>query len=457
MASFLNFPDEILLLIVSSLDTFRDSRALLSVCLTSKKLCAIAQSVLYTEYSRSIHCHCCHGEKTKPGRLIPFIYFIRTLISRPDLAARVRSIAIDAREFDTDALETKSANIDVDTIGILAKGFQRLPVRNRDKLLMDAMMMKTNPFILMAAFLMPNLNSFQVSIGGEGLVHLEPLYRADLKNGRSSAYLSQIKSLSIEDFQRPESMVVENLIHLLHLPKLEEVSFEFLDAEADNFPTFDIPPWSLNVSHLTFKNSCLDSGTLTNLVAACKCLQSFFYKSWWNEEPSVVEFSADELGLILSSQANNLRFICVAFEVTDLSLLWEDYPKFSSFASFTNLFSLDIEQRSLEPSTEFPASLTTLVIRCCEFPIFQMLEILTERSESDLVNLEVVLLEPKFTVPNGMLGIARRFSHADITNNRSCRLRFRRAYTRVKKIVEMAGFVLGINHQTWDDFQMGEI
>ncbi|RMZ73625.1 hypothetical protein GMOD_00009366 [Pyrenophora seminiperda CCB06] len=79
-------PEELLLHIVTN---FLDRPSLLATCLTSKKFQRIASPVLYTHIVLDVpYCTQYHGITTRIFR------FARTLLDRPDLARRVRSLSL---------------------------------------------------------------------------------------------------------------------------------------------------------------------------------------------------------------------------------------------------------------------------------------------------------------------------------------------------------------------------
>jgi hypothetical protein len=66
MGSLLNLPAEILLFIIGFFESAEGWPVLLSLCLTSRQLYAVAQRILFKTYLNGLHCHCCH--KTSDSR-----------------------------------------------------------------------------------------------------------------------------------------------------------------------------------------------------------------------------------------------------------------------------------------------------------------------------------------------------------------------------------------------------
>ncbi|GIK06780.1 hypothetical protein Aspvir_002432 [Aspergillus viridinutans] len=173
-----------------------------------------------------------------------------------------------------------------------------------------------------------------------------------------------------------------------------------------------------------------------------------------SDTSNLVELS--ELAAILNSQRETLEYIIVDLDLYDWGLRWDEFPKIESFAFFTNLRHLEIEQCLLTDNPELPDSLRHLVIRACEHPVARLLTNLTRRSFDSLDSLMLVVLQPRSSPPNGMFGLSERFdSDEDVHANILYRSAFRRACRRLRKIVREAYFDFDIRCEEWVLFEEG--
>ncbi|KAL4783890.1 hypothetical protein BJX76DRAFT_348240 [Aspergillus varians] len=466
MASLLDLPNEILLIVVSHFNHFVHREALQALCLCSKRLYSISQPFLYDQYIREVHCQCCHKNGTPPGHIVPLVLFTRTLISRPDLAARVRSANFDNSKdaFDDDIV--REAELDADTFEVLAAGFQQLPAAYRARWFMKGAAMKSNPYILVLASRMPNLEHLQLTLGEEGLHGLGPLFTQWFASGIDhQPYFKNLKSVVIRDLTYTESVSMFNLEYVLKLPRLEEFTLTYLNGNADGCPLFDIKPDTLNISTLSLMDACLDAESLTEIVAGCKCLKDFSYYGCNYDVDNIAEsgqFDPSELVSILSSQKDNLRTIRCSLDWGDIyPTHWERCSKYGSFAPFKNLMHLELDQYPYTPKQELPSSLHCLTIRNISFSIFDTLESLDMRTTdmpeyefyNMLPNLEFVTLQPRDDVPNGMLEVRARYNHLEIYDNPGVASKFDFACETLWNIVKEFSFFVRIQHDVWANFR----
>lgn len=277
MAKLLDLPTELLLLILSHFDHFMYKYELQSLCISSKRLYSIAQPLLYRDFVREVNCQCCHKIGTPPGRIIPLVLFTRTLISRPDLASCVRSAAFDNSENVFDDEDVCEVEFGADTFKVLATGFQQVSGICRTRLFMEAAAMKSNPYTVVLASSMPNLERLKLTIGEEGLYDLEPLFTQWHTNNPAQPYLRNLKSVVIRDLTLTESGSMVDLDYIQELPHLEEFTLINLNGDAEGCPLFEIQLETLNISSLSLLEACLDTESLTAIVDGCRCLKHFSY------------------------------------------------------------------------------------------------------------------------------------------------------------------------------------
>ncbi|PKX90235.1 F-box domain protein [Aspergillus novofumigatus IBT 16806] len=234
---------------------------------------------------------------------------------------------------------------------------------------------------------------------------------------------------------------------------LEYFSLSLLDVQGAGDSGFMHSSQSLNIASVSLTRMCIDTDILTTLIYACKGLKTLIYEID-SDTPNLVEPS--DLAAILNSQSETLESIIVDLGLWEWGLHWDDYPKIESFALFTNLQHLEIEQCLLTDNPELPDSLRHLVIRACEHPVARLLTNLAKRSFDSLDSLALVVLQPQSSPPNGMFGLSERFdSDEDVHSNILYRFAFRRACKRVRKIVREACFDFDIRCEEWVLFEEG--
>ncbi|KAL4802616.1 hypothetical protein BDV18DRAFT_164019 [Aspergillus unguis] len=465
MARLLDLPNELLILIASYFDSYMWKNELKSLCLTSKLLCSVSQPMLYTQFIREVQCQCCQKTGPPSGRIVPLVLFIRTLITRPDLAGHVRSAHMDAGEdeFDRDAI--LKAYLDAETIKVLASGFQELQEDDRARWFMEAVSMMSNPCFVLFASLVPNLERLALTLEEEGMDGLEPLFTVWSSSGIEQPYLRNLKSLGIWDLSHSESDSLHCISHAMTLPQLEYFALIGLNGGADGCPYFDFEPGSLNISNLHLLDACLDADSLETIVAGCKCLEFFTYSGHnfdGNSMDISCQFDPSELIPILSSQKKNLQTICCNLDWETISPTrnqWKKLPKYGSFATFENICHLEVDQYPWDQRMqELPPSLQCLTIRNISFSIFDTVKSLNRRTiqdpsrsiHGDLPNLRRLILEPRDRIPNGMLEVRKRFDFADVYESTRVAEKFEEKCDMLLVIAEACTFHIEVKHEVWE-------
>ncbi|KAL4943969.1 hypothetical protein BDV06DRAFT_210634 [Aspergillus oleicola] len=455
MVHLLNLPDEILLLILSNfsgLYVFKSE--LQALCLVSKRLRSIAQPFLYTQFVREVHCQCCHENGAPPGRIVPLVLFTRTIISRPDLAARVQIAKFDLSMDEFDDEDVREAELDAASFRVLSDGFAKLPALGRSSLFMEATAMYSNPYLLVLAAHMPNLQNLQLTIGEEGL---------DV-SGIEQPYLRNLKSVVIKDLAHTECDTMPCLDYVLGLPQLENFTLINLNGEAEGCPLFKVVPNSLNVSSISLLEACIDAENLENIIEGCKCLKEFNYRGrnyYGNSIEYSCQFEPSELLPILSSQKDNLHTIRCNLNWDEVHpTSWKKGPKYGSFAPFTQLRHLAVDQYPYIPDQEIPASLHCLTIANISFPILDIIGSLNMRTidmphfnmHNILPNFEFLTLIPRDDTPNGMLEVEDKFGWLEIYENQEIADEFDFACETLWDIVKECDFGVNVLHEVWERF-----
>ncbi|KAL4923786.1 uncharacterized protein BDV17DRAFT_296042 [Aspergillus undulatus] len=464
MINLLDLPDEILLIILSHFDHFMFTSELRALCLTSRRLCSIAQPFLYNSFVREVHCQCCHKHGPPPGRIVPLVLFTRTLISRPDLAARVQSAHFDASGDDFDEEDVRKAEFDADTFKVLSTGFQQLQSDIRALLFAEAAEMKSNPYLLVLASRMPNLEHLQLTIAEEGLEDLEPLFPYWWPSGELP-YLKNLKSLVLRDLAHTEHDSMDNLDLVLQLPMLEDVTLIYLNGDSASCPSFDIEPGTLNISTLSLLEASISLESLTSLIEGCKCLKEFNYRGrnyYGNNIEDSCQFEPSKLLTILASQKENLRTIRCNLDWDEIHpTQWGKCKKYGSFAPFENLRHLAVDQYPYTADQELPPSLHCLTISNISFSILDTVGSLNMRTINmpryglyvELPNFEFLTLVPRDDDPNGMLEVGARWDHLEIWDNREVAEEFNFACETLWDIVKECDFVVTVHYDVWAEYR----
>ncbi|KAL4961891.1 F-box protein [Aspergillus stella-maris] len=465
MLHLLNLPDEILLLILSNFaGHYMFKEELLALCLVSKRFCSVAQPFLYNQYVREVHCQCCHTHAAPPGRLVPLILFTRTLISRPDLAARVQTAKFDLAmdEFDDD--DVREAELDADTFKVLSGGFLKLPVEFRADNFSDAVSMCSNPWLLVLAAHLPNLQNLQLTIAEDGLRDLDPLFAKLPCLGVEQPYFKSLKSIVIRDLAQSKNEYLTIVNSVLKLPQLEDFTWINVNGDAYGCPLLGFEPKSLNISKLSLFEACINTERLEALIKGCKCLKEFNYRGnnfYAHDILESCQFKPEHLLTILDSQKVSLHTIRCNLDWDELeSSASKCWPKYGSFKSFTSLRHLSLDQYPYAPNTELPTSLHCLTIANIGFPIFDVVRSLQVRKSngpgSDVHNIlpdfKCLILVPRGDNPTGMLDVEEKYDWDGNCDEVKKLDEFDLACDTLWQISRECRFSVDVMHEVWDLF-----
>ncbi|PYI07419.1 hypothetical protein BO78DRAFT_443377 [Aspergillus sclerotiicarbonarius CBS 121057] len=460
MANLLSLPAEILLLILSYFHPSEDVNVLLNLCLTAKKLCTLAQPLIFCEYPRKLCCHHCQKPKLKAGRIGPLICFTRTLVLRPELGARVRRMLITAWDEEADTLDGWSTALQPESIKTFARAVQRLTIKDKTRVLSGIVATETNPLLVLLISQTPNLEELELISGEEGLKLLGPLFLPGPRGVVDSPYLSKLKSLCIIDRGSMRDTSMKNLTHLMCLPQLDDFTLVNCDGHALGCPSFDITPGSLSITSLSLFEASLDSEALSKIVRACKSLRSFIYTaSECDSHHHNCQVQPSQLVSILGPHKSSLEVVRINLDFADRTMYcWDECPQYDSFVSFTSLKHLGVEQGLIQDVTTLPTSLESIQFCLCDYPVVDMMATLTEQSNTRLQLLELVVLQPKYDALNGLLGLSGMYRNDDGTeHSRSCRARLLKACRRLERVVQAVNFDFHIHNSIWDDYMEGEL
>jgi hypothetical protein len=456
MAGFRNLPTEIILIIIKFFNAPAYWPDLLALCLSSRQLYALAQPMLFDRYQSGIYCDCCDCQYSTGSRdgLCSLLGFTRTILSRPDLGSRVREMTIDTSAWESREPERWSETLTAETIPLLADAVQAHCMNNKALFLSSIVRAQVTPLILLLCTFTPNLEEFDLTLGEKDLKDLRSSYMPSRQKDLVSPYLPRLRRMVIRGTQGQMNTVqADTLSFFLGSSRLECFYLSWLAVKDPGDPGFMPPFQSLDIVQVCLVQTCLNTKFLRNLICACKGLKRLIYRID-SDIPNLVELS--EFAGILNLRRQTLEYIEVDLDLYNWALYGVDYPRIESFASFTNLQHLEVEQRLLTDNPELPDSLRHLVICACEDPVTRLLQNLTRRSLDNLDSLESVVLRSRSSPPNGMLGLSERFdSDEDVHENTLYRSALKRACRRLRKIVREAYFDFDVRCEEWDLFEDG--
>lgn len=434
MPNILSLPPELVAHICSSLDSETPRPAaghdgesginrrkeaqttLYHICLASRKLCAIAQPILY----RSFHVNC---KEQDDGRTV--LSFARTISLRPDLAKQVTSLAIEDSVGPMygglnhgESLTAEDyiffKNVATESLGFSESDVTRfLPKRY-------------GHIFAFADFLIGISPNIQVlTIGQPGFRYLETLLRY-----RPSA-LSRLEHLKVNVDDADSGYEIRNYSQFLLLPSLKRAEFELGDLIGEYFPT----KWTtegLKLHSIGFRGCFMDADAATKLMQACGALKKFFYLNWALDPaeqrakitiPQDPEADAAQFYEAALLRKDTLEELSLSFyrdpmhtNVSSLTNYMARSAKLGSFGDFAALRKLEISQAICPLHPTLPPNIETFTIVDCPLSFIETINavILDVRSG----------FYPKFTSfniftsdPRTAIGVNDQRHRSDITED----------------------------------------
>lgn len=350
-----DLPHELLLLILSCFDRQEDKHELLDLCLTSKLLCAIVQSLLFSEFSFA---------NDGPS----LVYFAHTISRRPALAVHVRKINIEVVT-DPPCLTCKLPIEDM--VGDFRKALSKLdlPENMSSRWIGSILDLRICTLFTFVISQTPNLNDMALVFANENPDDLTELFAlADLQmeiqssKPQTPGYLSNLKKLVIQYEEGPfPDLTFQKLAPLLLMCK----GLEIFSARAicTSYPSplvaasIAIPPETLNVTELSLHGRYLDTDNLDGLLSACKKLRRISFDSWEEIGPPILQSA-------LYRHRHTLEELRVDFNCS----VWmnrDNTFRFDKLSDFTRLKRIRLQDEDIMPvgRLAFPPSLETYITR----------------------------------------------------------------------------------------------
>lgn len=431
MTSFQDLPLELLVIILECTD---DVSTLLDCCLVSRRLGAIAQSVLYQSFVKILPSspHCLR---------YPLPLLTRTIVSCPRLSANVRDLDIDASvehgpedspEGDKPGNLVNTSGTD-NTSGLLGlyggdikafiKNLQGFPTVPRDAWI-HSLHVEPSVLTLLLLLHMPNLRRLVISVDKHSLRSLKSIIQLSHGGVPGLPFMSNLRRLHLRcpGADQENQVVLRDILPLLSFPSLEQLWIDRCsndDVDESLLPQlFNIPPGTLSLSMISFRQSCVNAASIQMLIRACTTLKSFRYGIGTSNG---TQFNPEELYSALYDQKNNLEEVRVNLSSMehDFAPAWENRG-FGSFYEFDKLKILGVDQPFLKRLPDFPGSLQHLLLQCCQSPVFKtMSHVATQSTDGVLPLLTEVSLFGDVLYPGRMLDLPSRGA-TDVLFDASC-------------------------------------
>ncbi|KAF2809698.1 uncharacterized protein BDZ99DRAFT_571467 [Mytilinidion resinicola] len=221
------------------------------------------------------------GETIGSAPELPLFQFARTLILRPDLALKVKTL--DTSTFYYDEIDYSDEVTDED-LDILTQAVVQLGMPDAETWQESPMNFERTAGIALLNCLLPNVQAFHFTITEESLSYLES-WASFASNQRAPrpAPFSSLKSLHItgffDVFDNLNGFHLNQIGPILSLPTLEifavENCFWDFDFDSGTVDTFQCPAGSLKISTIALTTGVVSTACMKTLVAGCRSLEKF--------------------------------------------------------------------------------------------------------------------------------------------------------------------------------------
>lgn len=449
----LNLPLEILLLIFRHFDQKRDRRDLLSLCHVCRVFRQLAQPVLFSNFDVDMG----PGE-FYANNFMPLALFTRTVLSRMDIRKATREVVVRGQDdlmISDGGRDTSS--LSADTLTLLVDEMKRLGIDKNacSGFSTDIRSGAINPVLLVLTANLERLETLRISYVTDYMSSLLNMF----DTGTAQPYFSKLTSIDLElvcvnEDPAMDIIYSESILPLLALPRLQHFGVNRCLGDDAYHPEEGVIPSPMNVSSISLVHSCLDDGTLSEIILASKSLKVFTYSvdvDLIENLESTDPINTEELIDALYCHAETLNEVHISMKERSRARAEsvERPTTFESFVSLRNLRYLDIEQAAITDAPELPESLKMLRIKTCTGPVFELAEFLVKESRGRLCNLVAVKVAPRSRPCTGILGMEESaFTEESLLDGRvsteeeSKLVQFKEQVRRLEAIVRGANFKL---------------
>ncbi|KAK5069724.1 hypothetical protein LTR64_008093 [Lithohypha guttulata] len=310
---------ELLTLIVNCLGS--DTSSLHSLCLVSKVFSRLATPNLYTTYQQP--------ESWPPEKATRFISYVRTILSRPDLAVHVKHVALGKADSDEGLVDSVSP----DFVDLCRDRITSLwsPKLTEEKFVSEWVegIKQALPEALQGVLLssLPNIESLYFEEGYQPK-HLFQVLDAVTESDPSAKHvparkLRSVRTLSVEgkygylDFAKCSSF--------FRLPTLRNFEIGLANGEWSEDSVWNVPAHSAAVEKLSFQYSALTCCCMRQIVRSCASLREFRF-TYGRIHMYSVHFTPKELLEELLAHAATLEAVWLNFDDNWQKGEWEEIP-----------------------------------------------------------------------------------------------------------------------------------
>ncbi|GKZ26188.1 hypothetical protein AbraCBS73388_002143 [Aspergillus brasiliensis] len=315
---------------------------------------------------------------------------MQTVIERPELGACVRKLDLGGFNPRGDWRQNIQREPQKDQIEMLVGACNHLQADWKRRYLTGAVSSPVNSLIMLLITLTPNLEALTLrATEEEGLEGLDLLWERDSLDIRSYGYLTNLKTFGIV-WGTGVHKSISDLIHLMHLPKLDVLYMSGANEHAPGCPPFDLlRPASLSITTLELAGSTLHQNTVRQIVRAYKCLKVFCFSAALNATCTYdYLLGVSDIVSVLEPHQNSLREI--KLNTRDLKSVHgsPDGNQYGSFTAFTSLKFLELEQCGIQDVAGLPDSLERLSLISCNRPVYSFLANLISKSKNGRLPLK---------------------------------------------------------------------
>jgi hypothetical protein len=358
MPGLLELPSELLLNIASFLGGSHGAihqAALANFCLASQRLRDIAQPLLYAAPRLAL--------SRGPDPLRQLWTFARSVLQDPALAARVRSLIIEAPAYADEPELIKTSQFDVDRCGAIKSAAES--------------QRGSHMFVhrLASLLILPleNLGNLHLRLSPKHNCYTMSILQISLASTNRSR-TPELRSLNLEEALKGTAEVSTGCELIGFSTSLEELRVESLKFIAPGFDNsgFRMQPHTSALVELQLRKCHISPSTLEHWIGSCRSLRTFTYTATYCAQYDV---EAAQLLEALRSCAGTLERLDVDFsEHYVYESEWTAGPywdassviKYEGFGDFTKLEDLRIEAARLKDVDTLPPCLKTLTLTVFE-------------------------------------------------------------------------------------------
>ena len=380
---------------------FLDRIDLKCMCLASRDLRALSQSVLYREIDLS--------DFDMNRYSVAVLCLTHTIFRRPHLAQYTRYLDIELDPEWTEEISSMMTHTEqTHTLSDLFAEDVLGPIQNlmieRQSRSFFRSKLSTIPIMLISC--LPNLQYLRITVDEHNLPLLVTLVQKGW-GARQGYPLNRLRFLAVSYSGRKWStkMSFRDISPFLVLPQLEELRVAgCTDSGLRSVlqsPFADLQPRTSSISFIGFAESYLNSESIQWMLTTCEALKGFSFN---NRSCKLFQNCTGDLLSALHRQRRNIqdvRVSCTCGDFRPNGIIKNPI----SFHDYAQLKLLSLDQIQISPQTLLPCSLEHLIIQNCRMPVFHQVARIVSLSGTTLPSLKIISLYPDALFPGKMLDL----------------------------------------------------